>query len=256
MERLPHLLATLQSIAGQHDSRVECLVVEQDVESRVAGHLPGWVRYIHSPPPTPDMPFCRSWAFNVGVKNARGAVLVLHDNDMLVPSDYAGKILESVRKGYEAVNPKRFIFYLGEQHTCGVFAGLAEFAEIAPATITQNLEAGGSVAITRAAFEQIGGMDENFIGWGGEDNEFWDRAKTLRVWDFGSLSLVHLWHAAQPGKHQADSGTSARYRALQETSIDRRISSLRDRARGEASGPSGWREWANGKEGASGPCAE
>ena len=39
----------------------------------------------------------------------------------------------------------------------------------------QNLEGGGSVAVDRAAFFAIGGFDEAFVGWGGEDNEFWER---------------------------------------------------------------------------------
>ena len=73
-ERLPHLLATLESIAGQEGTSVECLVVEQDVQAHLLGHLPAWVRYLHTPPPTPNLPYCRAWAFNVGVRQARGAV--------------------------------------------------------------------------------------------------------------------------------------------------------------------------------------
>jgi GT2 family glycosyltransferase len=54
--------------------------------------------------------------------------------------------------------------------------------------------------ITRTAYREIGGMDEQFVGWGGEDVEFWERAQTRKVWNFGFIPLIHLWHASQPGK--------------------------------------------------------
>src|ERR1700754_438773 len=101
LDRLPHLLATLESIAGQQDVSIDCLVIEQDSQPLIAAKLPAWVRHVHPPPPAPDMPYCRSWAFNIGVKHSRGEVLVLHDNDMLVPSDYAANILNHARQGYE-----------------------------------------------------------------------------------------------------------------------------------------------------------
>jgi hypothetical protein len=235
--RLPLLLKTLQSIAGQQGVAIECIVVEQDSESRLAKQLPDWVRLVHTPPPVGEMPYCRSWAFNVGAKHARGELLVLHDNDMLVPIDYAVKLLEQVRRGHDVVNLKRLIFYLSEAHTEAFFAGQASLLAQPPATVTQNLEAGGSVAITREAFERIGGMDESFIGWGGEDNEFWERAQTLKVWPYGCLPLVHLWHAAQIGKCEADSQTLKRYRALSDVSVSKRIANLRSTMFGALSGP-------------------
>lgn len=236
-ERLPHLLATIGSIAGQRDMAVECIVVEQDAVSTVGAYLPSWVSLVHTPPPAADMPYCRSWAFNVAARQARAPVLVLHDNDMLVSSDYAGLVAHRVAQGYDVVNLKRFIFYLTQAHTATVFDGRRGLADAAPAVIVQNLEAGGSVAITRAAFEKIGAMDESFIGWGGEDNEFWERAQTLRSWTWGALPVVHLWHAAQPGKHDSRSETAAHYRALAQLDPRERIERLRCRPQGRRNGP-------------------
>jgi hypothetical protein len=237
MERLPHLLATLESIAGQQRTGVDCVVVEQDVEPRVAAHLPPWVRHVHTPPPEPSMPYCRSWTFNVGARHASAPVLVLHDNDMLVPADYAASILDRVAQGCEVVNHKRFIFYLSEAHTRLVFGGQAALASEAPVAIVQNLEAGGSIAITRDAFDRIGGMDESFIGWGGEDSEFWERAQTLRVWPYAALPIVHLWHAAQPGKQQPGNSAQEHFRALSSVCAADRIARLRTAPRGELNGP-------------------
>lgn len=235
--RLPHLLATLESIAGQRNVDIECLVIEQDEQARLPGHLPDWVRHVHTPPPSPNMPYCRAWAFNVGARLAQGRMLVLHDNDMLVPADYAARILDLGLQGWEAINLKRFIFYLSESHSGEVFAGTADLCDKAPEAIVQNLEAGGSIAIGRGAYQRIGGMDEGFIGWGGEDNEFWERCQTLRVWPYGALPLVHLWHPAQPGKYQADNLTLKRFQDLSNIPPQHRIERLRQRPAGMLTGP-------------------
>lgn len=240
VDRLPLLLATLESIAGQKNVSIECLVVEQDSQNRIGAELPSWVRHIHTPPPAADMPYCRSWTFNVGARNARGAVLVLHDNDMVVPADYTARLLEHVVDGYEAVNLKRFGFYLSEKHTDSVLSGRAGLTDQPPQSIVQNLEGGGSVAITRAAYERIGGFDESFVGWGGEDNEFWERAQTLRVWPYAYMPIVHLWHAPQAGKYGPDNPTLNRYQALAAIPASGRIAQLRLGRTGEMSGPAGW----------------
>jgi hypothetical protein len=226
LSRMPHLFATLESIAAQANVNVECIVVEQDHAAHLLGRLPGWVRYVHTPPAIPGMPFCRSWAFNVAARHAEASVLVLHDNDMLVPADYAESALRHVRDGFQVMNLKRFVFYLGQRHTEGVLRGGEALTARPPEVVTQNLEAGGSVVITAEGFKQIGGMDESFVGWGGEDNEFWERSQTLAVWPYGYLPIVHLWHPAQPAKHQIDNPALERYRALSATPATERIAEL------------------------------
>ena len=240
LDRLPHLLVTLESIAGQKGASIECLVVEQDSQSRIGSVLPSWVRWIHTPPPTANMPYCRSWAFNIGARHARGRVLVLHDNDMLVPADYAVRVLEHVSDGFEVVNLKRFIFYLTERHTESVLSGEGGLTDQAPLAIVQNLEGGGSVAITRAAYERIGGFDESFVGWGGEDNEFWERAQTLRVWPYAYLPIVHLWHAPQAEKYDRHNPTVNHYQTLAGSPATARIAELLKRRASDMAGPAGW----------------
>jgi GT2 family glycosyltransferase len=196
LERLPNLLETLRSIAGQVDAAIECIVVEQSASPEVEGKLPPWVRYVHTPVP-PDMPYCRSATFNAGAAAARGVVLILHDNDILVPKRYAAEVLARVREGARFVDLKRFLFYLSEDETL--------------TSIEQNLQ-GGSIAATREAYAAVGGFDEGFIGWGGEDNDFRERAHALgAVYAFGYLPMIHLWHPPQPGKRDAAAPAVRRY---------------------------------------------
>lgn len=233
--RLPQLLATLRSIAGQRGAAIECIVVEQADAQEVCAALPSWVRYLHTPLPRPDLPYGRAWAFNVAARAASSDVLVLHDGDLLVPDGYAAEALARVREGYGFADLKRFLFYLGDDETQRLETGVP-VRRLRPATVVQNPQ-GGSVVASRDAYFSIGGFDESFVGWGGEDNDFWDRARTTgTVWDFGYLPLIHLHHEAQPGKI---GGTAAveRYRRLESVPPATRIERLLRREQGRAAGP-------------------
>ena len=231
--RLPHLLATLRSIAAQKNVAYECVVVEQSAIPEIQSSLPSWVRYVHTPVPQSDMPYCRSWTLNVGARFARGALLVFHDNDMLVPECYAAELWRRFKEGYEVINAKRFVFYLEEAETKRFFETAVLPPDASSESVVQNLEAGGSVAMAKDAFFAIGGYDESFVGWGGEDNEFWERAHTRRAWSYGYLPIVHLWHAAQPRKTDPDNPTLRHYAKLSGMAVEDRITALNQRDFGQ-----------------------
>ncbi len=226
MQRLPLLLETLRAIRRQRDVRAECIVVEQDERPQVANLLPRWVRYVHAPLATGETRYSRAAAFNVGAALAHGRVLILHDNDLVVPVDYAAQALLRCDEGFEIVNLKRYIFYLSARETERVLATPTTYRRASPEAVLQNALGGGSIAVTCDAYRQIGGMDETFIGWGGEDNEFWDRALTRRVWHWGYMPLVHLWHPAQPRKQDVDNPMLAHYREREAISPLDRIAEL------------------------------
>jgi hypothetical protein len=226
-ERLPLLLETLTSLAAQQDVHLECLVIEQAAVSEIANDLPDWVRHVLAPLAEPSAPYNRSQTFNVGAREARASTLLLHDNDMLVPAGYCRRILDRRARGYDVINSKRYIFYLTEAHSKAVQSGLAGYDAFPPDYIVQNLEAGGSMAITATAFEAIGGMDEGFVGWGGEDNEFWDRCLTRPTWIWGYEPIVHLWHRSQPLKEDRENPNISRCREVMERSPVERIETLR-----------------------------
>lgn len=225
-DRLPLLLLTLQSIASQRGASVECIVVEQSAKPEARMHLPTWVRYVHTPLPQSDMPYNRAWAFNVGAREASGDILVLQDGDILVPREYGAQLLPLFGEGYEVVNLKRFIFFLAEAKWAACFVEM--MLDEAPESIMQNA-LGGSIAVTRSAYFEIGGFDESFVGWGGEDNEFWSRARTRRVWPYGYLPLVHLWHPTQPGKFSDERATAKLFERRSEIPAEERIRELTSR---------------------------
>lgn len=220
-ERLPHLLATIGSIGAQSDTPVECIVVEQSVRPESQERLPAGVRYIHTPVAASD-PYCRSCAFNAGARHARGEVLILHDNDIVVPRRYATAALDAIRSGFDFANLIRFLFYIRDAQMT---------LEAPPERVVQNTQ-GGSIVARRDAYFDIGGYDEDFIGWGGEDNDFWDRASTRRVQTHSLVPMVHLHHASQPEKNLGDRAPAvARYRELEGIPPDERIARLRETQR-------------------------
>ena len=233
VQRLPHLLATLGTIAAQRGVSCECIVVEQSAQKEIQGELPSWVRYVHTPVPDAKMPYCRSWTLNVGAREAKGELLIFHDNDLLVPKKYAAESWARYQEGFEVINLKRFIFYLSEEHASTVKSDHVLNYSQSPVAIMQNAEAGGSLAVARGAFLAIGGYDESFVGWGGEDNEFWERAQSRRVWPYGYLPLVHLWHAAQPEKYKHDPIGARRFQELSSILLQERIAELAKRKFGD-----------------------
>jgi hypothetical protein len=236
MDRLPHLLATLRTIAAQAGAAFECIVVEQSMIPEIRDRLPEWVRYVHTPLSYTDMPYSRAWAFNCGARAAQAEALVLHDNDMLVPVHYAREIIARLKDGYEVINVKRFIFYLGEAHSASVLEGTDQLEQRAPEAVMQNAEGGGSIAVTRKSYFAIGGLDESFLGWGGEDNEFWERAQTRRVWRYGYVPLIHLWHRAQTDKFNQLRSTADLLEMRTAIAPEERIVELRSREFGKRLG--------------------
>jgi len=216
--RAPLLLKTLASIAAQRGVPIECIVVEQSAQPVTQPRLPQWVRYLHTPIASDDEPYNRSSTLNAGAAIANAPLLVLHDNDFLVPADYATELAKRHDEGHEFIDLKRFMFYRRRDSDV-------------PERVVQNLLAGGSVAADRRAYDEIGGFDESFVGWGGEDNEFWDRASTRRAFAYAYLPLVHQWHAPQPEK-AADEVNAGRAKFEERMRIPaaERIRLLRDRA--------------------------
>jgi GT2 family glycosyltransferase len=196
--REEQLRLCLASFLAQRSVAVECIVVEQSPVAEL-GPLPPGVRHVHLAHPTDPEPWRKSWAYNVGVRAASCDLVLCHDGDILVPRDYAAELCRRFQDpSLEVLHPQRFLFYL-DQATSQHIQVNSRLRACIPHSVSQNW-CGGTLAIRRSAFDAIGGFDERFVDWGGEDDEFYDRCRLLRQVTYGYLPFVHLWHPAQISK--------------------------------------------------------
>ena len=197
-EREAQLRLCLASFLAQRGAAVECIVVEQSPSPEL-GPLPEGVRHIHLCDPLNPEPWRKSWAYNVGVAAASSDLVICHDGDILVPESYAAELLQRFSDPWlEVLHPQRFLFYLNCNDSSHISFQTTLKASI-PDFVSQNWR-GGTLAIRKRAFTAIGGFDERFVDWGGEDDEFYERCGLLNQDSYGYLPFVHLWHPPQPSK--------------------------------------------------------
>jgi hypothetical protein len=228
-ERLPLLLATLESIFAQKGVAVECIVVEQGPVAECKS-LPDHVRLLHCCHPSDIAGWYKSWAYNCGVAATRAPIVVCHDGDVLVPENYGSELLRIFEDPRcQVAYAQRFLFYLTREHSEQSLSKGEFVPSISPEKIVQNWK-GGTLAIRRGAYFELGGFDERFEGWSGEDIEFHDRCLALEGWHYGYLPFVHLWHLPQSAKTSVQRERNIAFTAcVMQTPREERIRLLTER---------------------------
>jgi len=201
-DRIHLFRSVVQAFCGQSLRAMEVIVVEQATTPVYEQHCPPGVRYVHVSD-RPGHEFNRSRTLNAGAAAARGKFLVLHDADALPPYRLCEVVAERMGDGHDGWLPHRLIFYLTAEASA-TFAG-SRGARL-PSEVGEVVQNNPSTcdAVSKSAFESIGGYDERYQGWGGEDEEFLERLHTLRFLRGGILPLVHLWHPPAPKKASGD----------------------------------------------------
>lgn len=221
-ERLPLLQVVLASLRGQVGVGIEIIVVEQCEVSQLRGQLPTDVTHIHCPNPSPELGFNKSHALNVAANHASGDVYFVHDGDYAVPQAY---VKESLRLlgSRQGCRPVRWLFYLDQPSTA---SAVADHRIVDPGIekVVQNNPT--PIVVTADAYHGIGGHDESYFGWGGEDLEFLSRLRLSGREQGGTLPIVHLWHPAAAKKASGDRNQSHHDRVMA-TSPAARIRQLR-----------------------------
>ena len=192
VSRLGPLRTVVESLAGQTGATAEILVIEEGERSILPPDLCTAVNlvFLHRPA---GAAYCKSRMLNAGAAVARGRHLLLHDADVVVPSRYLEEIVRCLDAGVDGVRPLRFLFCLDEG-TSRLVQETRELSGIGSVRDVMQNFPGGSVGVRRDVFERLGGMDERFQDWGGEDLEFLDRLKTCRLFEGAWMPGVHLWH--------------------------------------------------------------
>lgn len=146
--------------------------------------------------PGPDGPFNRSAAINVAARQAGNwDVAVIADSDTWVPPTQLYEAVRLARRTGSLVSALTSVIQLGQDYTESLLRGTSGILS-AERVRTLDIETESSmIVVPRVLWERIGGFDEKFVGWGGEDNAFW-RAATI----LGGAPLrvdgaaFHLWH--------------------------------------------------------------
>ena len=228
-ERLPQFQLCLKTLYAQLECSMEVIVVEQSWKQLIHKYCPDWIQYYHAPSTSPDMPFNKSWAMNIGASKAKADHLIFHDADMPAPARYAKTVVDLLYSGFEAARLPRLVFYLNRSETEALYkGGKIEDVKYLP-EVVQNCR-GISLAIQKESYWKIGGHDEAFYGWGGEDDEMLSRVNTLKLYPGGFMPFVHLWHSFAYNKTRDRNKQYLEERLS--IPIEQRIRELRQREQG------------------------
>lgn len=155
--------------------------------------------------------FNRSRAINDAARSAGNwEHAVIADADTWVPRAQLDEALALSRRTGKIVSALDSVIELTEESTESVLDGLGSAMMLGTDRVrTDPITTQSSmIVVPRTAWERIGGFDEAFDGWGGEDNAFWRAAEILctpplRV----PGAAFHLWHPARDViERQSDPG--------------------------------------------------
>lgn len=224
-DRLETCAAVVRSFWGQTESAFEILIVRGPNDGPLPPEWNGPRLRTVICPDRREL-FSRSAYFNAGVRAAQAPFVLLHDGDIAIPADFVHGVLQRLEAGFDVVQPVRFLFYLEAADNARLLSSAGRLWPRRIAEVRQNF-AGGTVAFRRAAYWEIGGMDDEFAGWGREDIEFQERFQTLRVYPGRSFPALHLWHADI--RYVFEKDNLQRYRELAAIPVAERIARLRAR---------------------------
>lgn len=217
-----HVIA--EALPGMLHPDSEVLICEHDETAHYHLEWPKGVRHLFVVAKVGEA-FNKSCAMNRGACTARHPVLVFLDADVLLTPDCIFQTMELLSAGWEAVRPLRFLFGLDEETSQAFYANrdLKSIGRIHQ--VHQNFP-GGMTAVRRDVYIELGGHDERFCGWGGEDLEFLDRLRTRKLYPGAFLPALHLWHPAAEQKRTGERNLKLLEQVLQEP-VERRIEAAR-----------------------------
>lgn len=190
-KRFLNVNCVIQQWIDAHTDMFDIIVVEQGVQQTLnESQYPG-IRYkfIYNPGK-----FNRSWGFNVGAKMSESEMLVFSDADILIRVGDFLNCINVVINNADTVDPKGRLYNVDLENY-----GDDRFSLIwdDKSDLRSDLNFSGGMVIMRSGlFYSIGGWDEGFEGWGGEDNamsEKLNHIEALKV-HITDVDMIHLKH--------------------------------------------------------------
>lgn len=189
-DRIHNLRRVLDWVTGF--GGVEIIIVEQDKSPKLPSFTFKGIKYIFT---KSEMPFNKAWAFNVGLQHSTTQTIVFGDCDLIMDPH---KMIEALKQldNYECVSPYSRVIDLNSNE---VNMNLEQMSKInrpgrGETDIQKICLAGGIIMYRKNAIVKIGGFDQGFIGWGGEDDFQSHKSKIFLTWYEQSGTCYHLWH--------------------------------------------------------------
>lgn len=187
------------NIKAQRYPEVQIILSEQDSKSRINISKFSCVDHILVKNWYDGMHFCKSASFNKAVEHAKFNKMILHDADMLVRADYSVKI-SSLLDDFESAHIGSTVCYMDKESTDKIVKNQSIDKDNISSDRVVGYYEGGSFGIMKNAYIRIGGFCDDFIGYGCEDCEFYNRmSKGTRSYTKRSIDLFHLWHDRTDG---------------------------------------------------------
>jgi hypothetical protein len=228
IERIGCIKTVIQNIKAQWYPEIDIVGVEQDDSRKINFNELSTITNVHAPPHRPGDPFTKAIAFNLGVKNAKYDKLFLHDADMLIPGNYTTRVA-AMLDTHSGVHIGKNVLYLCQESTTGILTT----QKVMPGfniDRTVGYYEGGTLACTRTVFVHVGGFNEDFIGYGNEDTEFFSRlSKVASFHNIRTEDLIHLWHGRTPGWMEWHKRNKAIERACQVMDVNALMTALRNK---------------------------
>ena len=171
---------------------VQIIIVEQDIHSKLDTLTLKGIKHIFT---KSNMPYNRSWAFNVGLKYANTDVIVFGDSDIIVEPQDLINSLRLIEK-YDCVSPYNVVLDLTQQESGFSIEDIKRIQRPGRGEIDNqkiNL-CEGIVIYKKEAIYKIGGWCEDFIGLGGEGGYQEHKTKNLLTHYESTGKCYHLWH--------------------------------------------------------------
>ena len=228
-QRPRHLRRALESIALQAgvEGQIELVVTDDgstDETSQVVEQFARTVPFRVNFTTHPHTAFCLSRCRNEGAKASTAPYLLFLDGDCILPRDHVRIHLERRKQGTVMAGDCCRLDQPSSERVTSEAIRSGEFQAWASQSETRRLRKlnvsawfyrlirhptkpklfGNNVGIWRSDFERINGYDENFQGWGCEDDDLRNRLRKAGVQIECILRWTrtyHLWHqtaASQP----------------------------------------------------------
>ncbi|HEY2117104.1 MAG TPA: glycosyltransferase, partial [Candidatus Angelobacter sp.] len=179
-----------------------------------------------------DGVFERARSLNIGTALAEHDLVLWIDNDLIVSPEFVSKaVAEMSRRQLDYLIPYTQVKYLSEIDTQQIMMGTRNPDDCPPASVLRAPRgATGGMGLVKKSFVQTyGGMQEEFRGWGGEDDAWWHKARLLgraAATEQRDQQVYHMFHA-NSGCYARQKQSNPLYGA--NLAVLREIWSIRDR---------------------------